>query len=144
MLGGRHLYTTLVVAYHPGSELEPNSNAFGHGTRRMALGFGVGWRAPVDLGRLRAVEIEAVGLPLHSRVSAPWQDGPILGTARAQAAIRLFGSLSVLAGLGANVTIGTDGSAADIGTWLPEKVVRDQGATVRIYPALVGGIQLER
>ncbi len=55
-LGGRHLYTSLLFGYNPGDDLGAGTEQFKRGTRRIGLGLGFGWRAPIQVGWLEAIE----------------------------------------------------------------------------------------
>jgi hypothetical protein len=140
-LGGRHLFTSLTFAYTPGDELAAGPARFERDSRRFGFGFGIGWRAPVALGRLEAIEIEANSLNMHSDFS-DWEDTPSLSSLRATAVVRLAPTLTLLAGAGANVAVATGGRDLDVGLGLGEYTGHSGETTVRVYPGVVLGLQL--
>jgi hypothetical protein len=141
-LGGRHLYTALVAAYHPGDDLAAGPTRFSRRSRRFGVGLGVGWRRPLDRGRLEAIELEAIGTALRSHLTDGWRDPPFVGSLRAGIAVRLSSSFALLAGLSANVAVGTGGDDADVGLGLAEISATTGQATIRIYPGLFVGVQI--
>ncbi|HVV17598.1 MAG TPA: caspase family protein [Polyangia bacterium] len=139
-LGGRHLYTNLAIGYQPGDDLPAGPDHFTRSSRRWAFAPGLGWRFPVERGPLRYVELEADAAQLRSDWS--WSgNSPQVASLRAQVGLRVFRDLSVLAGAGASVAIGTDGQDADLG-FGPQSVSHSGGTTVRVYPALLLGLQI--
>jgi hypothetical protein len=140
-LGGRHLFTSLTFAYTPGDELAAGPERFARASRRFGFGFGLGWRAPVALGRLEAIELEASSLNMHSDFS-DWEDTPTLSSLRATAVVRLAPHLTLLAGAGANVAVATGGRDLDVGLGLGEYTGHSGDTTVRVYPGVVLGLQL--
>ena len=64
-----------------------------------------------------------------------------MASLRAQVGLRLYRDLSVLAGVGAGVAIGTDGQDADVG-FGPQSVSHSGATTVRVYPSLLLGLQI--
>jgi hypothetical protein len=140
-LGGRHLYTSLIFAFNPGDELATGPQRFERGSRRLGFGLGIGWRAPVNLGRLEAIEIEASSLNMHSDFSE-WDDTPTLSSLRATAVVRLAPHLTLLAGAGANVAVAVQGGDLDLGIGLPQYTGHGDDTTVRVYPGFLLGLQL--
>ncbi|HXU64663.1 MAG TPA: caspase family protein [Polyangia bacterium] len=139
-LGGRHLYTALAAGYQPGDDLPVGPAHYTRGTRRWGLSAGLGWRFLVERGPLAYLELEADQVQLQQS----WNSGdnpPFIGSLRVQAGIRLFRDLVVLAGVGASVAVGTDGADADLG-FGPESVSHSGRTTVRVYPALMLGLQI--
>jgi hypothetical protein len=146
-LGGRHLYTALVAAYHPGSAAGSGQERLARDSRRIGFGLGAGWRAPVHAGRLEALEVEAGALGLQStatattRAAGNWRDRPLLLSLRAGVVVRLVAPLSLLAGLALNAAVAGGGRDADVGLGFAETVTRAGGTTVRIYPGFLIGVQ---
>jgi len=139
-LGGRHLYTNLAIGYQPGDDLAAGPAHFTRSSRRWAFAPGLGWRFPVERGVLRYIELEADSAQLRSNWS--WSgDSPQVASLRAQVGLRVFRDLSVLAGAGASVAIGTDGQDADLG-FGPQSVSHSGATTVRVYPSLLLGLQI--
>jgi hypothetical protein len=109
--------------------------------RRVGFGGGVGWRQPLDAGRLAYVEIEAATTNLHPNLSV--EDSKLmLDTLRATLGVRLGAGISLLAGAGANVLVATDGAdfhgpLASLGP-----TYHSGNTTVRIYPGLLLGLQI--
>jgi hypothetical protein len=140
-LGGRHLFTSFTFAFSPGDELATGPQRFERGSRRLGFGAGLGWRAPIALGRLEAIEIEASSLNVHSDFS-DWEDSPTLSSLRATAIVRLAPHLTLLAGAGANVTVSPKGGDLDLGVGLPQYTGHSDETTVRVYPGFLLGLQL--
>jgi hypothetical protein len=141
-LGARHLYTDLVAGYQPGDALENGMIHFLRGSRRFGLGIGVGWRAPLALGRIETVEIEASAMNLRSALNAGWSVNPVMSSLRDQIAVRLFRHLTLLAALAVNVAIGVDGRDANVGLGLLESVSRSGDTTLRLFPGFTVGVQI--
>ncbi|HVT08175.1 MAG TPA: caspase family protein [Polyangia bacterium] len=139
-LGGRHLYTNLAFGYQPGDDLPIGPAHFTRSSRRWAFAPGLGWRFPLERGPLRYLEVEADSAQIRSNWS--WSgDTPQVASLRAQVGVRIFRDLSVLAGAGASVAIGTGGQDADLG-FGPQSVSHSGATTVRIYPSLLLGLQI--
>ncbi len=139
-LGGKHLYTTLSIGYQPGDDLPAGPAHFTRGTRRWGFAPGLGWRFPVDRGRLAYLELQAEQV----QIQQSWRSSdnpPFVSSLRLQAAVRLFRDLVLLGGAGASVAVGIDGQDADLG-FGPESVSHSGGTTVRIYPSLLLGLQI--
>jgi hypothetical protein len=143
-LGGRHLYSALLFGFTPGDDLATGTEDFKRGTRRIGIGFGLGWRAPIGLGRFEALEIEASSMNMHSDFGSGWDSPPTVSSLRVSALVNLAPHVSLLAGAGANVSIAQDGRDADFNLGLPEYVHHGgtDGTTVRVYPGFVLGLQL--
>ncbi len=139
-LGGRHLYTHLMIGYQPGDDLAAGPEHFTRSSRRWGFGAGLGWRFPVEWGRLRYVEVEADTLQLRTTSNLSG-NSPQVASLRAQVGLRLYRDLSVLVGAGAGAAIGTDGQDADVG-FGPQSVSRSGATTVRVYPSLLLGLQI--
>jgi hypothetical protein len=139
-LGARHLYTNLGVGYQPGDDLAPGPPQFARGSSRWSFVAGLGWRWTLQRGLLDFIELEADSVQLQhgGKLSG---DGPGVSSLRAQFGLRLAPNLSVLAGAGVNVAVGTDGRDADLALG-PQGVERSGATTVRIYPGLLLGIQI--
>ncbi|MFL5305954.1 MAG: caspase domain-containing protein [Polyangia bacterium] len=139
-LGGRHLYTHFMIGYQPGDDLAAGPEHFTRSSRRWGFGAGLGWRFPVEWGRLRYVEVEADSLQLRTTSNLSG-NSPQVASLRAQVGLRLYHDLSVLVGAGAGVAIGTDGQDADVG-FGPQSVSHSGATTVRVYPSLLLGLQI--
>jgi hypothetical protein len=141
-LGGRHLYTALLAAYHPGDGPAPDTSQMVRGSRRIGFGIGVGWHQKLRLGRVEALDIEVSGLGLRSQLDEATRNTPVLWSLRAGVKVRLFQPVGLLAGLAANAAVATGGGDADVGTGFAEAVVRSGDATGRIYPGAFVGLQM--
>jgi hypothetical protein len=139
-LGGRHLYTTLGIGFQPGDDLAAGPAHFTRGSHRQGYEAGLGWRFPVERGRLSYLELEADQVSLAAGWSSPG-NWPMVNSLRVHAGIRLFKDLVVLAGAGVNVAVSTDGQDADLG-FGPQSVSHSGQTTVRIYPGLLLGLQI--
>jgi Caspase domain len=139
--GGRHLYTSLGVGFQPGDDLPAGTTSqYSRGTHRQGWEVGLGWRFPVERGRLSYLELEADQVTIVTGWSAPEQ-APMVNSLRLNAGLRLFKDLVLLAGAGVNVAVATDGNDANIGL-IPGSVSRSGQTTVRIYPGLLLGFQI--
>jgi hypothetical protein len=141
-LGDRHLYTALLVAFHPGDDTSPAMPQFGRGSRRIGFGVGAGWHQPLALGRIEALEIELAGMGLRARLDESWRDIPVLWSLRVGVVVRLSERVGLLAGGAANVAVATRERDADVGLGVAEAVFRSGSATTRVYPGLFVGLQL--
>jgi hypothetical protein len=141
-LGARHLYTALTVAYDPGDDLAAGARRFQRGSRRFGLGGGLGWRLPIDHGRLESLEIEATALTLHATLADGWGDPLWVSSLRAGLVVRLLPRLALVVGPGVNVTIAPAGQDADVGLGVLETMHRSGDTAVRIYPGFVIGGQI--
>jgi hypothetical protein len=139
-LGGRHLYTTLGIGFQPGDDLPAGPTHFTRGSQRQGFEAGIGWRFLVDKGPLHYLELEADQVTLSTGWSQPG-NAPFVSTLGVHAGIRLFKELSLLAGAGVNVAVGTEGQDADLAVG-PQSVSHSGGTTVRIYPGLLLGLQI--
>jgi hypothetical protein len=140
-IGGRHLYTNLIAGYQPGDALAPGLEHFTADTKRFATGAGIGWRQPIEYGRLAFGEIEADWLEV--RPVWDWtQNAPQVSSLRLQAGVRLAPYITLLAGAGVNVSVATDGKDVDLGRGTPQSVFHSGATTVRIYPGLLLGLQI--
>jgi hypothetical protein len=140
-LGGQHLYTALLAAYHPGDGPTPGAPQLVRGSRRIGLGLGVGWHQRLQLGRVEALEIEVSGLGLRAQLDESWRNTPVLWSLRAGVKVRLFESVGLLAGLAANAAVATGGGDANVGPGVAEAVIRSGDTTTRIYPGAFVGLQ---
>jgi hypothetical protein len=151
-LGSRHVYTSFIFAYQPGDDLVDPMH-FARGSRRYGLGLGVGYRQPLDLGRLRFLEIQATSLALQSRLGrSPEGDvavnfgggdsAPLLASARAVVGVELARGLMAIGGLSMNVAIGWSGRDADIGPHFLDRIDSSGGTTVRQYPGVLLGLEI--
>ena len=140
-LGGRHLYTSLGAGYQPGDSVPAGTQTISTGTARWGPSLGIGWRLGVPAGRLEALEIEANGTNVYRAWSARGTP-PILDALRVTGVVRLASHLSLLAGVACNVVVGEEGRDLDLSLGGPERVIRDGGTTVRIYPGFVVGLQI--
>jgi hypothetical protein len=141
-LGGRHLYSSLILGFTPGDDLPAGTEKFERGTRRIGIGFGIGWRAPIGVGRFEALEIEASSMNMHSDFSSGWDSPPTVSSLRVAALVNLAPHIRLLAGAGANVSVAEDGRDADFNLGLPEYVGHSGGTTVRVYPGFILGLQI--
>ncbi len=141
-LGGRHLYTAFLAAYHPGDGLAPGVPQLVRGSRRIGFGIGVGWHQRLQLGRVEALDIEVSGLGLRAQLDESLRNTPVLWSLRAGVKVRLFEPVGLLAGVAANVAVATGGGDANVGSGFAEAVVRSGDATARIYPGAFVGLQL--
>jgi len=141
-LGGRHVYTALLAAFHPGDAPAPGTPQLVRASRRIGLGLGVGWHQRLQLGRVEALDIEVSGLGLRAQLDESWRNTPVLWSLRAGIKVRLFEPVALLAGLAANATVATGGGDADVGPGVAEAVIRSGDATTRIYPGAFVGLQL--
>lgn len=141
-LGGRHLYSALIVAYQPGRALTSQMDNLGRDNRRAGFGLGAGWRVPLARKRLEAVEIETSSVTVGSRFAAEWTDRPFVSSLRATLVIRLLSGVALLAGAGLNVALAAGGRDIDIGLGLAEAVGRSGDLTVRVFPGAVLGLQI--
>ncbi|HXJ23607.1 MAG TPA: caspase family protein [Polyangia bacterium] len=138
--GGRHLYTMLGVGYQPGDDLAAGSTQFTRGTRRQGLEAGFGWRFSVEKGPLAYLELEADQVTVTTGWSQT-NNPPFVSSLGLHAGIRLVKDLTLLAGAGVNVGVGTSGQDADL-SLLPQSVQRSGETTVRVYPGLLLGLQI--
>jgi hypothetical protein len=140
-LGTRHLYTAYELGFAPGSD-GPNDAVPTRGSRRYALGLGVGYRMLAK--ETHFLDLALMGYGVHH---APFVgDGAAanttLGSLRLTFGWRLLPHLAVMAGPTFNVAIGWSGADLDLGpSWL-ESVKRSGATTVRMYPGFVAGIEL--
>jgi hypothetical protein len=154
-LGSRHLFTSFIFAYDPRGRLSPappgSSIVIGppqSGARRIGFGLGVGYRQPLDLGRLRFVEVEASALNVQSGFDSSVAfgssngDAPLLSAARAVVGFHLVRSLTAIAGLSYNVAVAWSGRDLDIGSGFLERVDHSGATTIRQYPGLLLGLQI--
>jgi hypothetical protein len=155
-LGSRRVYTSFIFAYQPGDELATGTAAsqqFERGSRRFGLGLGVGYRQPLDVGRLRFLEVAVSSLALQSRLGrSPGGDvqisfggsdnAPILASTRAIVGVELAHGLMAIGGLSMNAAIGWSGRDADIGPHFLERTDRSGQTTVRQYPGLLLGLEI--
>jgi hypothetical protein len=139
-LGGRHLYTHFTIGYQPGDDLGAGPEHFTRSSRRWGFGAGLGWRFPIERGRLRYIEVEADTVQLRTTTNLSG-NSPQVASLRAQVGLRLFRDVSLLAGAGAGVAIGTDGQDADVG-FGPQSVSHSGATTMRVYPSLLLGLQI--
>ncbi|HET6279521.1 MAG TPA: caspase family protein [Polyangia bacterium] len=141
-LGGRHLYTSLGASYQPGDALAAaGPQHIGRATRRWSTEVGIGWRFPLQLGRLEHLELEAH----NSNVYEAWSisgNAPTLSGLRLQASVRLARHVALLAGICSNVVVAQEGKDLDLSPGGPQKVIHDGPTTVRIYPGFVLGLHI--
>jgi hypothetical protein len=144
-LGSRRVYTSYIFGYQPGGAVatDPTTGAdqFHRGTRRIGYGLGIGYRRPLDFGRLRFLAIEASAMSILSDFSTP-NDTPLWTSTRIVAGIRLYSGLMAIAGISDNATVAWNGKDLDIGTGFLESVTKSGTATVRHYPGLLLGLQI--
>jgi hypothetical protein len=141
-LGGRHLYTAIGAGYQPGDGLAGTGpDHFVRGTGRWGSSLGIGWRFPVDAGRLENLELEANGTNIHETWTAKGT-APMLNSLRLQANVRLAPHIALLAGVAANVVVGLDGTDLDLSLGGPQGVFHGGATTVRIYPGFLLGLQI--
>ncbi|HET6146624.1 MAG TPA: caspase family protein [Polyangia bacterium] len=156
-LGSRRVYTSFIFAYQPGDELvataTPQPQQFQRGSRRFGLGLGVGFRQPLDAGRLRFLEIEVSSLDIQSHLGRSPDGGveisfggsdesPILASARAIVGVELARGLMAIGGLSMNAAIGWNGRDANIGPDFLQRTDRSGQTTVRQYPGLLLGLEI--
>ena len=157
-LGSRRVYTSFIFAYQPGDELATAApgqppTPLDRGSRRFGLGLGVGYRQPLDVGRLRFLEIEVSSLDLQSRLGrSPNGDvqinfggsdnSPILASTRAIVGVELARGLMAIGGLSMNAAIGWSGRDADVGPHFLQRVDRSGQTTIRQYPGLLLGLEI--
>jgi hypothetical protein len=141
-LGTRHLYTSLALGFHPGSEADQSGPVrLTRGTRRFGAGFGVGWRVPIADSRFEMIELEASGMNVVSKLGDD-DNPPIVAALRLQTALRLLPHLALFGGPSLNVAVGWSQRDADLGFGVLERVQRSGEGTVRIYPGFVAGVQM--
>jgi len=140
-LGGRHLYTLLGIGYQPGDDLAPGPQHYGRGTRHWALEGGLGWRFRTGAGPLTQLDLEAVNTTIQSDLGAV-DSKPQVASLRLVAGLHLAPYMTLIAGVGGNVAIATQGTDVDLGFGLPQSVSHSGGTTVRIYPGFIIGLQI--
>jgi hypothetical protein len=141
-LGSRHLYTSFIFGYQPGDGLTGTGPAqFHRGTRRLGSGLGVGYRQPLDFGRLRFVAVEATAMSIVTDFAAD-SDTPLWASTRLVLGIEIVRGLTALAGVSDNAAIAWGGKDLDIGPGVLETISRSGTTTVRHYPGLLLGLQI--
>jgi hypothetical protein len=140
-LGTRHLYTSLGAGISPGDDLM-GTDKFTRGTKRVGYSYGIGWRFPVELGRLESLDLEASGMNIYNGFK--WDnDRPILAALRLQAAVRLAPHLALYGGPGINVAVAWSGVDADVSLLRGLQWTGQDGrTTVHIYPGFVLGMMI--
>jgi hypothetical protein len=148
-LGSRHLYTSFLFAYHPGDSMAAGEQRFDYGTRRHGLGLGLGYRQPLDMGRLRYFEIEASSINVRSSFSShddfgfgKDDDAPLLASLRALVGFEIYRGLSGIVGITGNTAVAWNGTDLDIGSGFLQGTQHSGRTTVREYPGLLLGIQM--
>jgi hypothetical protein len=140
-LGGRHLYTSLGVGYQPGSTVPEDALTISRGQARWGPTLGIGWRLPLDAGRLEGLEVEASGTNVWRAWGVSGNPATV-SSLRVTGLVRLAPYLSLLAGVTGNVSIGQDHKDLDLSLGGPQIVAHDGATTVRVYPGFVVGLQL--
>ena len=140
-LGTRHLYTAYELGFAPGSD-GPNDVVPTRGSRRYALGLGVGYRMLARETHFLDLALMGYGVHHAPFVGEGAAANTTLGSLRLTFGWRLLPHLALMAGPTFNVAVGWSGADLDLGpSWL-ESVKRSGSTTVRIYPGLVAGIEL--
>jgi hypothetical protein len=149
-LGSRHLYTSIQFGYQPGNDTPASDpEHFQYKSRRYGYGLGIGYRQPVSLGRLQFFEIEASEMNVRSRFASEaygFDSGDrnaLLTSLRLLVGIQIYSRLTAIAGISENVAVGWGGWDLDIGSGFIEAVQRSGKTTVREYPGLLIGVQLQ-
>jgi hypothetical protein len=141
-LGGRHLFTSFSLSYQPGDDLAAGDQLhLSSGSRRWGYGGGLGWRAPLGVGPLDHVDIEAVTSTLTPALSST-ENNVMLNTARATLALSVARYTSVLLGVGANGVVGTDGHDFTGPLARLGGTYHDGLTTVHLYPGVLLGLQI--
>lgn len=141
-LGTRHLYTSWMIGYHPGEATGGDDGRYSADSRRLGVGFGVGYRFDLGGRRLRFLELEANGITVGSKLDAFADDAPLLTAARVVVGVQLAQHLTLIAGISENVTVATGGRDLDVSRGGLDKVMRNGNTTVRMFPGLLLGVQL--
>jgi hypothetical protein len=140
--GGRHLYTAIGAGYQPGDALAATGpDHFVRGTGRWGGSLGIGWRFPVEAGRLENLELEANGTSIYETWGANG-NAPMLNALRLQGNFRLAPHIALLAGVAANVAVSQNGTDLDLSLGGPQSVMHSGATTVRIYPGFLLGLQI--
>jgi hypothetical protein len=140
-LGTRHFYTSLGAGFSPGDDLMGTDQQFKRSTKRVGYSFGLGWRFPVELGRLESLDLEASGMNLYNGFK--WDgDRPIVASLRLQAAVRLAPHLALYGGPGVNVGVGWSNRDPDVGFGFLQWTGHDGETTVHIYPGFAVGLMI--
>jgi hypothetical protein len=141
-LGSRRLYTSFIAAYHPGDALTgPGPERYSYGNQRYGFGLGLGYRVPLERGRLTFVDIEASSMGIHRDITS-WNEVPMLASARAVLGIRIAGPLTALVGLSGNVAVAWGNRDLDLAPDSLSIVGRSDSTTTRISPGLLLGLQI--
>jgi hypothetical protein len=147
-LGSRHLYTSFLFASHPGDDLPAGPERFQYSSRRHAFGMGLGWRQPLERGRLRYLEVEATQLIVRSSFRSHGlgfsDDGdlPLLASLRVLVGIQIYAGLHAIAGISGNTTIAWNDRDLDLGAGFLQATQHSGKTTVREYPGLLLGLQM--
>jgi hypothetical protein len=153
-LGSRRVYTSFIFGYQPGDALVAGTTPqrFARGNRRYALGLGAGFRQPLQVGRLRFVEIEVSALNVEpgfrsgsddSGFSFDFgNDAPLLASTRAIVGVELYRGLTAIAGLSMNAGIAWGGRDLDVGPGFLQRSDTSGQTTVRQYPGLLLGLEI--
>jgi hypothetical protein len=153
-LGSRRVYTSFIFGYQPGDALLAGTTPqrFARGDRRYALGLGVGFRQPLDAGRLRFFEIEVSALNVEPGFRSGTDDSgfsfdfgndaPLLASTRAIVGVELYRGLTAIAGLSMNAAIAWGGRDLDIGPGFLQRSDTSGQTTVRQYPGLLLGLEI--
>ncbi|HVZ70872.1 MAG TPA: caspase family protein [Polyangia bacterium] len=142
-LGGRHLYTALGAGYQPGDALATGPQRFGRATARWGPSVGIGWRFPVEAGRLEHLDLEAHTSNLFE--ASPWGvdgDSPGVSSLRLVAGVRIIPHVKVIGGVSANVSESSTSRDVDLSWGGPQITAHDGSRTVRVYPGLLAGLEI--
>ena len=148
-LGSRHVYTSFIFGYQPGDGVTNDAATgraqFHRGTRRLGTGLGVGYRQPLEFGRLRFLAVEASAMSIVTDFSSE-DNTPLYASTRVVLGIEIIRGLTALAGVSDNAAIAWGGKDLDIGPGFLDTVSSSGTGTgkttVRHYPGLMLGLQI--
>lgn len=147
-LGSRHLFTAFEVAYQPGDAPAPGAERYRYGSRRYGFGLGLGYRQPLDAGRLRYFEVELAEMAIRSSFDAHHLgfgadgDSPLLASARVVLGIEIAAGLHGIVGISGNTAVAWNDRDLDLAPGFLQSVQHDGKSTVREYPGFVLGLQM--